>query len=621
MADAQKEAGLAEAAAAYARISPGWDARARQLYAKNIRTWDLNDWIENERLGPASPSNDDPDRRVVPLKSKIFGNGRAAPLSAYCPAPRGSGREILVSEARANIMTIVERTHGTIELVPGTLIFHSNEYFGADAVVAEPFGGPMTMPFLKHYGDSQATVSRRIFCNLAMTPTLLVAGNFAASVSIYVVTQPIRLFKMPQVLIDGRLVFLKDRLGFSEASTFKNYTSVRNFDGMYMITAVDETRLVNTEAELRTMRGGMACFPEVALFHGHTKLAKIGQVDLLQNLPGGVTLGAYRNEVMRIGREAFNRRTEELAANPEPREPKPKQQATGAMLGKLWGDMPGLYTDALTALVNATLLQIRPLWGTELVTNAAFGLSPGTQQGYWRVRDHRAILTNKTYLANYPRNRTPHTMPMVVPANPPLTADQEQQLRELEEQRAANAAALQEAAENAAYQLIPPDPAMLDPVPGAVNLVQPVAQPVAQPVGAPIASILPPGYVQQLAQLREGEFNAQLLTLPLPPVLGRPLQSDLEHLLAAAIMISRVPNQTPEITALRRRNAETALLYQVRINDAIGIARAAGQPVADLERSMYAAQLIYGIESVHAGGQRHVTPRMRSRRRTPRHSR
>ena len=661
---AAKASGLEKAVAAFNAIRPGWDYTALRLYAKPIDTWTIDDWIDNELLGPGKPSGDNPDRRVVPLKTKIFGKGKGAPIAAYCPTQGGPGsKELLVSEARAKIMALVEREYGAVELVPGTLIFHSNEYFGADVVMAEPFGGPMTMPFLKHYGDSQATVSRRIFCNLAMTPTLLVKGNFAASVSIYVVTKTIRLFKLPRVA-NYRFqqpIFLKDMLGFSEASTFKDYTAARNFDGMYMLTAVDETTLMNTEIGLRIEKGGLACFPEVALFHGHTKLVKIGQVDLLQNLPGGVTLGAYRNEIMRIGKERFIARTAEIAVPGTPKEPTAKQSAVGAMNRKLWADLlvpnAGLTRDmVLSVLVNNTLrgIQIPGLWGSEVIRNDIFGISPGTQQGYWKVRDYEDILRNKKYFAAYPRDRTPYTLPMAIPDNPPLTEDQEQQLLEVEELKAANAAALLYAEENDSFQLIGPDlgvavaaPAEVVPADNddmGVAPAQPVAhgmapqmaaqfpglgQGVMPPVGqvpAPVAPVVPGGYLVNMppihrlpSQAEAEQARAQMLALE-QALAGGNFQV-MPQIAQLRAQITAVKTQAAQnAAALQGVMDQLAQIVQQSPGNAQVLAQANAQALLIVPNLTFATQLNQFLPA-YGGRRRHATPRAQSRRRTPRHSR
>ena len=647
--------------AAFNAIRPGWDYTALRLYAKPIDTWTIDDWIDNELLGPGKPSGDNPDRRVVPLKTKIFGKGKGAPIAAYCPTQGGPGsKELLVSEARAKIMALVEREYGAVELVPGTLIFHSNEYFGADVVMAEPFGGPMTMPFLKHYGDSQATVSRRIFCNLAMTPTLLVKGNFAASVSIYVVTKTIRLFKLPRVA-NYRFqqpIFLKDMLGFSEASTFKDYTAARNFDGMYMLTAVDETTLMNTEIGLRIEKGGLACFPEVALFHGHTKLVKIGQVDLLQNLPGGVTLGAYRNEIMRIGKERFIARTAEIAVPGTPKEPTAKQSAVGAMNRKLWADLlvpnGGLTRDmVLSVLVNNTLRSVQDpgLWGSEVIRNDVFGISPGTQQGYWKVRDYEDILRNKKYVAAYPRDRTSYTLPMAIPENPPLTEDQEQQLLEVEELKAANAAALLYAEENDSFQLIGPDlgavvaaPAEVVPADNDDMGVAP-AQPVAHGMAPQMAAQFPglgQGVMAPVGQVPAPVAPGGWL-VNIPPMHPLPTQPEAEQVRAQMLALEQalaggnvqvmpqIAQLRAQITAVKAHAAQNAAalqgvmdqlaqIVQQSPGNAQVLAQANAEAALIVPNLTFATQLNQFLPA-YGGRRRHTTPRVQSRRRTPRHSR
>jgi hypothetical protein len=540
------------------------------------------------------------------------------------------------------ITKMIEQTFGLLEIPAGTLIFHSNTYLGADLLVTEPLGGPMTMPFVKRYGDSEATQSRRIFCNLAMTPTFLVKGNFASSVSIYVVNTTLRLIKLPMIMRGRRYAYLKDALGFSEAATFKNYTGVRDVDGLYMLTSVDKTPLVETEAELRWMNmsqmpveARQACFPEVALFGGSNKLTKIGQVDLLDpnHIDTPRAAGEFRTRLLAVGKAAFDQRTAENEASGD-KTIKPKAAAVNAMNVEIWSFMGGEdgKLEYMTDRINDTLTKIRRDWSGTIVQDRNFTLTPGppdrsaSDQGYWRVPEYKTIPGNAgpppvppKYIIDIIPSREPFPHPVAEPPAPPQidedVADQEHENFQIA------AIAELDADEDGAFHFGPlPGPA---PGTGVVYNAPPVAAPVAAPVVAPVVAPVPAPAPGHPLLLQDQPLSPQLVVASLAQV------QELNDRIQRTIGQDLAANFT--LTGIKERNrlvAERYLLAAQQEINTINARIAQGDPTAPqalaiAQEILRYAQEIYRITVlvVRFLGGRRATPRARSKKRTYRQSR
>jgi hypothetical protein len=254
-------------------------AAAVQAFIRNYggdpHKWSLEAWIFAHDTGivPAKSQKEESEgsKILVQVDSVIMNTETGQPWKVM-------DLKILLAEA-------IDRRFKPIEIPKGTLMFHSNHFFGADIQDIERVGEPMRMTDLRRYGMGQKKLLPRLFMNFAESGCLYVVANLTVGVTAYITTRDLKFLNLPVYSDSRRRGSLKDILQLTETIGLRRFCFQKDYAGIITITVVDGvpeyTGMLDRSLGTQLTQRGYN-FPEIIMVDHFDGLVKIGHTDILE---------------------------------------------------------------------------------------------------------------------------------------------------------------------------------------------------------------------------------------------------------------------------------------------------------------------------------------------------